>query len=430
MLSKENFIEHFAQLSPDFREKNFLLAVSGGADSMVLLHLFLNLNIHIEVAHVNYHLRGEDSNLDQKLVQDFCAAHAVKFHLYEAVSQDEKPKNIEIWARNLRYKFFFDLLEKHSLDYLATAHHLNDQLETFLIHLSRGSGITGLSGIPENKNQILRPLLHFTKKEIYNYAQKNEIPFREDRTNAEDHFLRNRIRHHITPELEKTHPAFWVNFDKSINFLNQYKSFIESKILETLNDITLESNENQWIIDKNKLKTLSNIEQYEVFKKLGFPNVLEQKKLWGSENGKKFIAEEGTIYLHQNKIILLKNNTIENFNYSISLELNKKINFPQNLLIADYKIADVSPDWEIDLKKIKLPLKLRKPENGEYFYPKGMQGKKRIVKFFRDERIPIFARSNIWLLVDAENQILGILGYRQDSRFVGNESNEKLYVYL
>ena len=155
---------------------NYLLAVSGGADSMVLAYIFNDLGLQFQIAHINYKLRSEDSDLDQKVVQDFCENNNIKFHLYEVSEKDNKPENsIQLWARELRYAFFNEIREKENLDFLVTAHHLNDQLETFIINLSKAAGINGLAGIPANENSILRPLLSFTKKNIYKFAQKNNF---------------------------------------------------------------------------------------------------------------------------------------------------------------------------------------------------------------------------------------------------------------
>ncbi|PZU13091.1 MAG: tRNA lysidine(34) synthetase TilS, partial [Chryseobacterium sp.] len=155
----------------------YLLAVSGGVDSMVLAHLFNQLRdsgFEFQVAHINYHLRGEDSNLDQKVVYEFCKSNHIKLHVYDVSEKDQKPQNsIQLWARELRYSFFKKIQQKENLEFLVTAHHLNDQLETFIINLSKAAGINGLSGIPSNENNILRPLLHFTKEEIYEYAKEN-----------------------------------------------------------------------------------------------------------------------------------------------------------------------------------------------------------------------------------------------------------------
>jgi len=209
VLSLLKFQNALEQLQSDSHQKTYLLAVSGGVDSMVLADMFQVLGFRFEVAHINYHLRNEDSELDQKLVSDFCEKYQIPFHLYEVSENDEKPENsIQNWARELRYRFFREIQQKENLDFLVTAHHLNDQLETFIINLSKASGIRGLSGIPKNENRIIRPLLDFSKDEIYDFAKQNQIEFREDKSNQKTDYLRNKIRHNIVPELEKINPDF------------------------------------------------------------------------------------------------------------------------------------------------------------------------------------------------------------------------------
>ncbi|MGZ5210162.1 MAG: tRNA lysidine(34) synthetase TilS, partial [Kaistella sp.] len=233
MLTQNTFENALRKLSENAERSTFLLAVSGGADSMVLLYLFQNAGFKFEVAHVNYQLRGEDSDADQKIVEDFCDVKQIAFHLYKVSEKDHPPKNsIQTWARNLRYNFFRDIQESGNLKYLVTAHHLNDQLETFLINLSKASGINGLSGIPASDNQILRPLLEFSKDEIYAFAKENTIDFREDLSNKKNDYLRNFIRNELAPKLFETNSHFLDNFSKSLNYLNQVRTFAEEKIQE------------------------------------------------------------------------------------------------------------------------------------------------------------------------------------------------------
>ena len=213
MLSSFNFSQSLKKLLPQAQQKTFLLAASGGVDSMVLLDLCHQLQLNFEVAHVNYHLRNEDSKLDMQLVENWCSEKKIKFHLYEVSQKDNQPKNsIENWARDIRYRFFNKILIKNNIDFVITAHHLNDRLETFIINLSKASGLKGLKSIPEKTEKILRPLLDFSRQEIEDYAKQHQIIFREDYTNAENIYVRNKIRNQITPllkELNKDFPRRW-----------------------------------------------------------------------------------------------------------------------------------------------------------------------------------------------------------------------------
>jgi len=297
-------------LYPNFKNKKFLLAISGGVDSMVLGYLFSKIGLRFEAAHVNYQLRGQDSERDQKLVESFCNEKNIIFHLYNVTEKDEKPENsIELWAREIRYKFFFDILKKQNLDFLVTAHHLNDQLETFLINLSKASGISGLCGIPNNKNKILRPFLHITKNQIHDFAKLNDINFGEDYTNKSKNFLRNKIRHDIVTEIEKINPHFWKNFDKSISHLNIAKDFIAEQINKILTEITISQNKNEVILDKEKLSHQSEFVKYEILKKYNFLSLNEQKKIFLAQNGSIFKGKTLKLLVKKKQLILSPKNS-------------------------------------------------------------------------------------------------------------------------
>ncbi|NAW51267.1 tRNA lysidine(34) synthetase TilS [Elizabethkingia argentiflava] len=431
MIELTSFKKHLQHLCNRLEKHKFLLAVSGGADSMVLSYLFLEAHIPFEIAHVNYHLRGEDSNLDQWLVEDFCRQHSIEFHLYKVSDRDNKPKNsIELWARKIRYRFFFEILEKQKLDYIVTAHHLNDQLETFLINLSKASGINGLSGIPENSNQILRPLLHNTKYEIYDFARQKKLCFREDHTNQSKDYLRNQIRHDITPELEKINPSFWSNFDRSLSHLKQAKAFIEEQLDRIIKEITLTQTPNEIVLDKEKLADQPEFVRYEILKKYEFTNPKEQQKIFSAHSGSQFKNTKWHLFIYRNELTITTAEKITSeITSEIILNLNEQISFPQPLLLCEQKPTH-QKYWELDPEKIAFPLKLRKAKVGDFFYPQGMTGKKSISKFFKDEKMSILARRKTWLLADSKEQVIGIINHRQDRRFLPKTNHPKIYLYL
>ena len=313
MLDFNNFRENLEVLGEDIFSKKFLLAVSGGADSMVLSHLFRFLEsaqndkgLEFQVAHVNYHFRGEDSNLDQKIVEDFCKKNDIKFHLKD-VSEEEKTqmKSLQNWARELRYDFFLKILEQENLDYIVTAHHLNDELETFFINLSRGSGIKGLSGIPKNENRILRPLLKFTKNEIYAFAKENSIDFREDKSNEKDDYLRNKIRNQLTPKIVEIFPNFLEQFGESLSYLSSVNEFYQEEIAKTLEEVLMKENEETFTLNKEKLFQKPKVLIIEVIRKLGFSGI-EIEKIISAENGKFFRSSTHEISINKKEILCKK----------------------------------------------------------------------------------------------------------------------------
>ncbi|WP_159479289.1 tRNA lysidine(34) synthetase TilS [Chryseobacterium sp. 18068] len=429
MLTQSAFEKQFQNLTQLSGNPTYLLAVSGGADSMVLGYLFnelRNSGLEFQVAHINYKLRGEDSDSDQKVVEDFCKKHNIKFHLYQVLEKDEKPENsIQLWARKLRYQFFRKIQKKENLDFLVTAHHLNDQLETFIINLSKASGINGLSGIPANENNILRPLLNFSKDEIYQFAKENDIIFREDLSNKKSDYLRNKIRNEIVPKLSETNDQFLENFRKSISFLNQTKDFVHDQIEIIEKNLSVFNKEHK-ILSKEKLAQQSDFVKFEILKKYGFKRTEEIQKIFSAENGSSFFSEDYHLTVDREGLILKLKNLSREINPEIILL--KNFDFHQDQVTINIK--SYIPDgncfnWVFDTDKLQFPLSLRKQKDGDAFYPSGFTGKKKVSKFFRDEKLSVLTKEKIWVLCDAEDQILGIVPLRQDRRFEAEVNTQK-----
>lgn len=412
-------------LVPASETSTYLLAVSGGADSMVLARCFHDLGASFHVAHINYRLRGEDSDLDQKVVQDFCENNNIKFHLYTVSDKDNKPAgSIQLWARELRYNFFKEIREKENLDFLVTAHHLNDQLETFIINLSKAAGINGLSGIPANDNNILRPFLSYSKEEIYAFAKENHIEYREDLSNSKNDYLRNKIRHEIVPKLMETNEHFLENFRKSSLYLNRTRHFVQQQIEEIEKRITV-FNQYQKILSKEQLAAESDFVKFEILRKYGFAHEEEIAKIFIAENGSVFLSKDYQLAIDRNAFVItgLEEDILKESEEIILENNNNEILLHEN---KEYQFIDLKPfEWVIDLEKISFPLKLRKKKEGDVFFPVGMKGKKKVAKFLRDEKLSILEKQNTWLLCDAKDQILGILPYRQDRRFCTGQHTQK-----
>lgn len=433
MLNSDTFQHSLEKLCTEYQTATFLLAISGGADSMVLLHLCKSLGLNVEVAHLNYKLRKVDSDNDQQLVAQICQQNDIPFHLYVVSGKDNPPKNsIQDWARMLRYNFFRKIQQDRNLDFLITAHHLNDQLETFIIHLSKASGIKGLSGIPSNENNTLRPLLDFTKEEIYACAKENRIEFREDLSNQKNDYLRNRIRNEIVPKLMEVNTNFLTNFAKSISYLNQTKNFVDEKISE-IEDTIIINKEDHVHINKKLFLNQSEFVQFEIMRKFGFNEVQEISKMKKAKVGKKFISREFQLTIDREIFILEKivDLILEEVPEEIILEINTEniIIIPDDLQPKIEELGKVN--WKINSDKIKFPLKLRRKKDGDLFHPIGMIGKKKISKFCKDEKIPILAQQKIWLLCDGHDNVLGVMPFRQDRRFAAvKESSEIIKVKI
>lgn len=433
MHDRSSFEKQLRRLIDAPENQTYLLAVSGGADSMVLAYLFNELRdsgYKFQVAHINYKLRGEDSDLDQKVVEDFCRKNNIKFHSYEVSEKDKKPENsIQLWARELRYRFFREIQKKENLKFLATAHHLNDQLETFIMNLSKASGINGLSGIPANANNIVRPLLNVSKDEIYAFAKENNIDFREDLSNKKNDYLRNKIRNEIVPKLAETNDNFLENFKESISFLNQVKDFAQQQIDKTEEKLIISSEKNI-ILDKEKLGGESDFAKFEILKKYGFSQPEENQKIFTAETGSLFFSKKFRLTINRNELIFTeienkKTNSEEIF-LTNGLDLNQNIHGIE--ISGRIEISEEIKKnfcWEFDAEKLKFPLKLRLRKDGDIFYPVKFTGKKKVSKFLRDEKLSVLLKEKIWLLCDNEDQILGIIPFRQDRRYEANKNTQK-----
>lgn len=427
-MEKFSFKNQLENLVRNPENHHYLLAVSGGADSMVLASLFQDLGLMYQVAHINYKLRGKDSDLDQKTVQDFCEKNHIQFHLYEVSEKDKKPENsIQLWARELRYHFFREIQEQQNLEFLVTAHHLNDQLETFIINLSKASGINGLSGIPAETHNILRPLLNFSKKEIYEYAEENRIDFREDLSNKKSDYLRNKIRNEIVPKLLETNDQFLENFKKSSLYLNQTKDFVQKQIEEIENKLIVFNPEHK-ILSKEKLHEESAFVQFEILKKYGFHQEEEIPKIFTAENGSSFYSKEYQLVVDRDELIFIHKKAEKETPNDILLI--DKFDSSENQIVINLEnnIEKINKDfeWDFDVEKLHFPLRLRRQKDGDEFYPTGFSGKKKVSKFFRDEKISILVRQKIWILTDCDNSVLGIIPFRQDRRFMATKHTEKV----
>src|SRR5690606_4320232 len=215
------FKKYIIQDFPFLLNSKLLIAVSGGVDSIVLAHLCYKSGLHIALVHCNFNLRGEESDADEKFVVDFANELNVEVFIESFDTNEYVKKNkvsIQIAARELRYEWFRELRTALNFDYILTAHQADDNLETFLINLSRGTGLDGLTGIPSINNNIARPLLPFSREDVLQYAKENELEWREDSSNHETKYLRNKFRHEVVPILKEINPAFLSNFQNTVNY--------------------------------------------------------------------------------------------------------------------------------------------------------------------------------------------------------------------
>ena len=424
------FQNHISTNFPFLQKAKILIAVSGGLDSMVLLNLISKTNVEFAVAHCNFQLRKDESDEEEDFVKSYCKENSIQgfFQKFDTKQfADDEKLSIQVAARKLRYEWFYELLEAEKFDFVATAHHLDDQLETFLINFSRGTGLDGLCGIPSQNDKIIRPLLIFSRAEIEIFAKENNLEWREDSSNASDKYVRNKIRHHVVPILKELNPSFLDSFENTLQNLNQAKSLVEdaSRIVyrKVVQDV-----DKQKRIDLNQLLQLPNYQAYlyQWLLPFGFSAWQDIYDLVEAQSGKQIFSEHFRLVKDRETLIIEpKSDKIfdEYFIHENQLELN----FPLKLTfcnVDDITISD-SKTIFVDVEKLKFPLKLRKWQDGDYFYPFGMNGKKKLSKFFKDEKISVIDKEKIWLLC-SENRIVWIIGKRMDDRFKITENTQTI----
>jgi len=424
------FSQHITINFTDLKSKNLLLAISGGIDSVVLADLLVKLDCSVTLAHCNFQLRSEASDQDEAFVNTL--AKSLKTSIFTKkfdtnIFAKQEKLSIQVAARQLRYDWFYALVNEHHFDYILTAHHADDNLETFIINLSRGTGLDGLTGIPEKNNKLLRPLLPFTRSEIEQYAKTHQLTWREDASNAETKYLRNKIRHEVIPALKSLNPNFLDGFAKTTQHLKETRLIIDEAVENAKEKIAITTKNNEIQLKVEELKKLKHPKAYlyEILKPFGFTAWNDVASLLDAQSGKQVFSKTHCILKDRDFLIVSKNSS-DNENLEFNIDENQtkieadKIKFRISELKDDHVISHLNTIF-IDKSKLTWPLVLRKWKNGDYFYPLGMQGKKKVSKYFKDEKFSLVQKETTWLLC-SDNKIIWIVNHRLDDRFKVTEN--------
>lgn len=418
---------------PFLKTKKLLITISGGVDSIVLTHLLYKLQLDISLAHCNFQLRGIESDIDEHFVRELANTLEIPFFTKKFDTKTyahQQKESTQIAARNLRYAWFEELANQHQFDYILTAHHADDTIETFLINLTRGTGLEGLTGIPKQNGNIIRPLLPFSRQQIVSYAEKEKIQWREDTSNAETKYTRNKIRHLVIPVLKEINPSLLKNFESTLTHLEGSNSIIKDKIQELRFELT-EVDGHLTKFNIERMLKLSNPKAYlyELLKDYNFTEWNNVFDLLFSQSGKSIRSKTHVLLRDRAFLILSPINYTKDKKtiYYIENDIGK-IKFP-----IDLKIEDIDKKCQpskncilVNKNLVTFPMILRKWQEGDIFYPSGMHGKKKVSKFFKDEKLSIFEKQKAWLLCNNNNQIIWIVGMRQDRRFAVCPSTEHI----
>ena len=414
------------------KDNRLLLAISGGADSVCLFFILKELGYNIELAHCNFNLREKESDEDERFVKELAHKYGVTYHVksFETQKYANKQKiSIQMAARVLRYKWFDELLVNNNLDFVITGHHKDDNVETFFINLIRGTGISGLCGIrAENKN-IIRPFLEISRQEIEHYLNQKNIKYRNDSSNSDAKYLRNKIRHQLIPLLKEMNPNIQQTITDEIFVIGGVNKVFQKEIDEIRERLLIEK-EGVYKLNIAALIELEHLEVilFEILKSFGFSEINQIIQAINSQSGKQFFSDTYQIIIDREEIIisLLDNNQdeIEIFEQEIEIGLPLSIKFS---ISPDFSLDKNPSIAKLDFEKLSFPLRLRRWKHGDKFKPLGMRNFKKVSDFFIDEKYSLLDKQKQWILC-SKNDIIWIVGNRIDDRYKIDAHTKKVYI--
>lgn len=428
-----------------WQNKKIIVALSGGVDSMTLAALLKMSNlVTLHLAHCNFGLRGAESDADEKMVRDWAQEMAIPLDVQYFDTPkilEEKGGNLQETARKLRYDWFEALRKQNGFDFIAVGHHRQDAIETLLINFFKGTGISGMHGILNQQGKVIRPLLPFQKEELKAFAHSRHIPWREDSSNTKGDYLRNQIRHRLWPEICQVFPgaeqALWHNITRFSEIEMLYNEAI-SQYRKNL----MERRDKDWYFSILKLKKCAPLSTilYEILNPFGFTTgqIPDISHLLNAESGKWVEAPNYRLLRDRNFLILTPKESIESTFIMIENRGERQnIEWEGHFLeltplkeiksVEEAKLKNLDSRVEIvALTDADFPLYLRLIRQGDYFYPLGMNRKKKKVgRFLRDLKVPLHEKEKIWVL-ESKKRIIWVLGYRIDERFKVRKNTEEL----
>jgi tRNA(Ile)-lysidine synthase len=420
----EQFLNHIEQHKLCKPTDRVLLAVSGGIDSMIMVHLFHRAGFSIAIAHCNFQLRGADSDGDE----DFVKATARQLNIpcfinrFETAQYAEVSKlSTQMAARELRYTWFEELLAEHSFDFLATAHHLNDSLETVLLNWVHGASLEGFTGIPVQHGKIIRPMLFATRDAIEQYAQQNTITWREDISNQTDDYQRNFIRHRIIPALKEINPSLESTVQRGFTKA-QGEIFLIKDAFDTWREKYTHTSERRITIQKNYFSGLPHEASilWKFLKMYGFnydvcTDIIESLP---GQSGKRFFSSSYQLVIDRELLIVTPSVDFVNDVYIEEDQHQAQLDSWQMDIYTPTAILKSTDPLEatLDADSIVFPLVWRKWKAGDAFFPLGMNHRKKVSDFLIDQKISVADKDSVTVL-ESQGEIIWIVGYRIDNRF-------------
>jgi tRNA(Ile)-lysidine synthase len=430
------FIKKEALFGPD---DLVLLAVSGGLDSAVLLHLFAQCSYPFAIAHVNFGLRGAASDEDERWVGALAAQYAVPFYTHRFATKDyahEHGLSTQMAARRLRYAWLEEVRTEHNYARVATAHHRNDQLETTLLNLVRGTGVAGLRGMLARRGTLVRPLLFAPREALEAYAKQHQLAWREDASNASDAYRRNQLRHHVVPLLLHLNPNLLSTYQHTRERLRATEQVLRTEVKRVEGEARREVGDEVWF-DKSVLGNHPQVTLLlaEMIRPYGFS--YQQARdvavcLFPEATvGQRFFSTQHTLFVERAHLVIAKNNEQPLATKTIQAS-DQRVELPRLTLTLtarsarNYALPRQQHRAALDADQLRFPLELRPWQAGDWFYPLGMEHRKKLSDFLIDQKVPRHRKASVYVLTSEEN-IVWVVGWRIDHRFRVTDQTQKVY---
>ncbi len=419
-------IQHFIEENKLFAfSDKVLVALSGGADSVALLRVLIDLGYTCECAHCNFHLRGEESDRDEQFVRSLCQEHQIPLHVKHFETESyakEKQISIEMAARELRYAWFEELRNETKSMVIAVAHHRDDSVETFLLNLIRGTGINGLKGIQAKNGHIVRPLLETSRENILNYLDHLQQNYVTDSTNLQDEYMRNKIRLNLLPMMKEMNPSIMESIQETAQKLSEAANIYNQNRKEILETSVQIKNEGHILPIQTILvdsAPLSLLHEWLGNYQFNFSQIKDiYQCLKQKQSGKRFISNKWEL-LRDRESLILRHSQEEAYVPEISIETIEINN--DFVLVKDKHIACLDAD------KVTLPLEIRKWKKGDKFIPFGMKGKKNVSDYLTDKKFSLFQKDNQYVAC-SKGEIIWLVGERTDDRFKITEKTQRALI--
>ena len=419
---------------------HILLAVSSGRDSILMAHLFKAAGYHFGIAHCNFNLRGSESELDEQFTMKLAKELEVPYYTCCFDTMAYATKNhisVQMAARDLRYNWLEKIRKEFNFQYIAVAHHQNDVIETMLLNLTRGTGISGLHGILPKKGKIIRPILFLSRDEIDQLVEEEGYAFREDSSNLSTKYLRNKIRLEIIPILKEINPALEQTFEANRKRFAELEILLDLRVHELKESLFIKMAEDEFVISIQELKKLNplNTLLYGLFHPYGFTETVlnDLVKGWDGNSGKVFCSSSHQLLMDRGRLILSRLNSdvpedvfIDPIS-SVYLWNNQKFRC-KTLKMNRFKLKMDKNIAQLDFDLLSFPLRFRQWKNGDYFLPLGLKKKKKLSDFFVDKKISLNHKQDIGILENKTGEIVWVAGLRIDERYKINSNTKKVFI--